>query len=456
MPDRHFITGANTMNNQKLTILGVVAAAMLVWAIFQAQWANRKPPQPDVPKYLIQGLAQDKIAAIELTAEKDKVRLTRGEKGFVVATKDNYPAKTSEINAILAACLDLKPAELRTENSANHADLGVTAETARYAVSLLDADGKPLAGFFMSKSSEQTNEVYVRPMDGNKVYRVAENNWPYISPIDFVEKELTNPNRDDIVKITVTVPDGSYVLDKPDQGNIVLEKLPEGKQFKGSEYKSVFEAIAGLSLEDVQKESDKTADLKFDSSYVAQLKDSTVYTLAIAKKDEKYYVKCDAAFMDTTKVEIDRSAKDSEEELKKKEAKLLAHDKAVAFSQKHKGWIYTIPSYKAQSMTKKLADLLEDIKKPEAPATPATPTAPVAPTMPTAPQPAAPVAPAQPAPEAPKVEAQPQAPAVAPAPAEAKPAEAQPAPVAPAQPAPAQPTPAEKPAETPKPAEPVK
>ena len=100
------------MTNQKLTILGVVAAAMLVWAVFQAQWANRKPPQPDVPKYLIQGLAQDKIAAIELTAEKDKVRLARGEKGFVVATKDNYPAKTSEINAILAACLDLKPADL--------------------------------------------------------------------------------------------------------------------------------------------------------------------------------------------------------------------------------------------------------------------------------------------------------------------------------------------------------
>jgi hypothetical protein len=437
MPDRHFISGANTMDNKKLTTLGIVAAAMLVWAVFQAQWANRKPSQPDVPKYLIQGLAQEKIAAIEMVAEKDKIRLARGEKGFVVATKDNYPAKTNEINVILAACLDLKPAELRTENAANHADLGVTAETARYAVSLLDAEGKRLAGFFMSKPSEQTNEVYVRPMDSDKVYRVAENNWPYISPMDFVEKELTNPNRDDIVKVTVTVPDGSYVLDKPDQGNIVLEKMPE--------YKSVFEAVAGLSLEDIQKESDKTPDLKFDTTYTAQLKDSTVYTLAIAKKDDKYYLKCDAVFTDTTKVEIDRTAKDTPEELKQKEAKLLAHDKAVAFSQKHKGWIYTIPSYKAQSMTKKLADLLEDIKKPEAPATP------TAPAVPAVPQPAAPVTP-----EAPKVEAQPQAPAAAPVPAETKPADAQPAPAAPAQPAPAQPAAAEKPAETPKPAEPAK
>jgi hypothetical protein len=449
MPDRHFITGANTMNNQKLTILGVVAAAMLAWAVFQAQWANRKPSQPDVPKYLIQGLAQEKIAAIEMVAEKDKIRLARGEKGFVVATKDNYPAKTNEINVILAACLDLKPAELKTDNKANHADLGVTDETARYKVLLQDADSKTVAGFWMSKPNEQTNEVYVRPKDSDKVYRVAENNWPYLSPMDFVEKELTNPNRDEIVKVTVTVPEGGYVLDKPDQGNIALEKMPEGKQFKASEYKSVFEAIAGLSLEDVQKESDKTADLKFDSSYVAQLKDSTVYTLSIAKKDEKFFIKCDAVFTDTTKVEIDRSVKDSEEELKKKEAKLLAHDKAVTFSQKHKGWIYTIPSYKAQSMTKKLADLLEDIKKPEVSATPTVPAAPAVP------QPAAPEAAPQPAPEALKVEAQPQAPAAAPVPVEAKPAE-KPADVQPAPSAPAQPAPADNPAETSKPTDPAK
>lgn len=436
------------MNNQKLTILGVVAAAMLVWAIFQAQWANRKPSQPDVPQYLIQGLAQEKVAAIELTAEKEKIRLARGEKGFVVTTKDNYPAKTSEINVILAACLDLKPAELRTENAANHADLGVTAETARYAVSLLDAEGKPLAGFFMSKPNEQTNEIYIRPMDSDKVYRIAENNWPYISPMDFVERELANPNRDDIVKVTVTGPDGSYVLNKPDQGNISLEAMPEGKQFKGSEYKSVFEAIAGLSLEDIQKESDKTADLKFDTTYMAQLKDTTVYSLAIAKKDEKYFVKCDAAFLDTTDVTIDRTAKDSEEELKKKEAKLLARDKAIAFSNKHKGWIYTIPSYKAQSLTKKLADLLEDVKKPEAPAAAATPTAPV---VPIPPQPAVPTTIPQPAP---KADAQPQAPAAVPAPVEAepadKPAEAKPTP------APVPSAPADKPAEAPKPAEPAK
>ncbi len=353
------------MNNQKLTILGVVAAVMLSWAIAQSYWANRKPSMPDVPQYLIQGLPQEKIAAIDLTLDKDKVRLVRGAKGFLVETKDNYPAKTSEINSILAACLDLKPAELKTDNKANHADLGVTDETARYKVILQDAESKTLAGFWLSKPHEQTSEVYVRPVDSDKVYRVSENNWPYMSPMDFVEKELTNPNRDEIVKVTVTVPDGAYVLNKPDQGNISLDKMPEGKQFKGSEYRTVFEALAGLYLDDVQKESDKTSDLKFDSTYVAQLKDTTQYTLAIAKKDEKYYAKCDAAFLDTTDVTIDRTAKDSEEELKKKEAKLLARDKAVAFSAKHKGWIYTIPSYKAQSLTKKMADLLEDIKKEE-------------------------------------------------------------------------------------------
>lgn len=388
------------MNNKKLTTLGIVAAAMLVWAIFQAQWANRKPSQPDVPQFLIQGLPQEKISAIELSLEKEKVRLVRGGKGFLVETKDGYPAKTSEINAILAACLDLKPAELKTDNKANHSDLGVTDETARYKVLLQDAEAKILAGFWLSKANEQTNEVYVRPIDSDKVFRVAENNWPYVNPMDFIDKELTNPGREDIVKVKVTTPEGGYVLNKPDGGNIALENMPEGKQFKGSEYKTVFEAIAGLSLDDVQKESDKTADLKFDTTYVAQLKDTTQYTLAIAKKDDKYYVKCDAAFLDTSDVTIDRTAKDSEEELKKKEAKLLARDKAAAFSTQHKGWIYTIPTYKAQSLTKKLADLLEDIKKEESKSDAAAPAA--VPAAPAAPKPAdkpAEVQPAAPAPD---------------------------------------------------------
>jgi hypothetical protein len=76
-----------------------------------------------------------------------------------------------------------------------------------------------------------------------------------------------------------------------------------------------------------------------------------------------------AEFTDKTPVEkasIDQGGEvESEEELKKKEAKLLARDNAAEFTAKHNGWLYEIAEWKAKNLTKKLEDLLEDEEKSE-------------------------------------------------------------------------------------------
>ncbi len=71
-------------------------------------------------------------------------------------------------------------------------------------------------------------------------------------------------------------------------------------------------------------------DSKFDREYVCTLKDSTVYALKIAKKDDKTYITCEADYTDKTPVTKDSNV-ESEEELKKKEAKLLAQEGAIKF-----------------------------------------------------------------------------------------------------------------------------
>src|SRR4030043_128909 len=102
---------------------------------------------------------------------------------------------------------------------------------------------------------------------------------------------------------------------------------------------------------------------------MCRLKDSTVYALRIAQKDGKTYVSCVAEFTDKTPVEkapVDQGGKvESEEELKKKEAKLLARDNATKFTTKHQGWVYEIAEWKAKNLMKELADLIGDEKKSE-------------------------------------------------------------------------------------------
>ena len=109
--------------------------------------------------------------------------------------------------------------------------------------------------------------------------------------------------------------------------------------------------------------------MAFEKQYMCRLKDSTVYALRIAQKEDKTYVSCVAEFTDKTPVEkasVNQGGEvESEEELKKKEAKLLARDNATKFTAKHQGLVYEIADWKAKNLTKELADLIEDEEKTE-------------------------------------------------------------------------------------------
>ena len=137
--------------------------------------------------------------------------------------------------------------------------------------------------------------------------------------------------------------------------------MPEGKRFKEKGNDQTFYALEDLSFADVTGKGE-IADLKFDTTYVCRLEDSTVYIFKFAKKNGKSYLKCRAEYTDKTLVTKETGV-ESEEELKKKEAKLLAKDGARTFAEKHKGWIYEVGQYKVDGMTKKLDDMIEDIEQ---------------------------------------------------------------------------------------------
>lgn len=351
------------MSNKKLAILGIVAIVMVVSAGVQLRLSTTPSSVSATgPIYLIQGLDTNRIASIVLGKADDQVILTRSGNRFVVANKDDYPAKVTEINGVIAACLDIKTAEFVTGNAANHADLGVTESAAAHVVKLFGADSKPITGLLISAPNKDKSGSYVRLISSNDVYLTIDRPWPSrFSAMDFIDTNLLSIDRDKIVSVTLTSPDETYTLKAEETGSaITLEKMPAGKKLKGTEYERVFSALTNLSFDDVIKETSAASDLKFDSTYICRLDDSTVYTFALAQQDEKTFVKCQAMFTDQTLVTKDREV-ESEEDLKEKEAILLARNDAIRFSEKHADWIYRIPEFQAGNMAKKLDDLIEDI-----------------------------------------------------------------------------------------------
>jgi len=350
------------MSNRKLTILGIVAVLMVIWAVAQSHVSNRPSMETEGPSFLLQGLDPAGIGSIVLGSGEDTVTLKRQQGDFAVVNKDNYPAKIGEINNLLTKCQEIQRTQFVTDNPANHEDLGVTEENANATIKFFKADSSLLTGIIGGKTKELGQGTYVRLASSDAVY-VAPT-MPYIADtaISYIEQELISVKRDDIVSVTVSSASEQYTLKKMEDGKeVILENVPAGKKYKSSDGDSVFTALTSLRFDDVMKKPD---DLTFDKEYICTLKDSTVYALKIAQKDEKTYVTCEADYTDKTPVVKDSNV-EPEEELKKKEAKLLAQEGVIKFTTKHKVWVYEIAEWKAKNLIKELSDLIEDEEQPK-------------------------------------------------------------------------------------------
>lgn len=360
------------MSNRKLIILSIVAGLMIVCAVIQSRIGRAPARALSGDSYLIQGLDPAKITSILIGTGENAVRLIRRGDHFVVGNKDNYPAVTSRINNLITSCLDIHAVELTTSNPANHNELEVSEEKAKSIIKFLKNDGQTITGVVIGKTDSQTHSTYVRLVSSNDVYMTTKAPQVQDSAMDYIEKEIVNISRDDVAGVTVTGPNDSYTLkiddsnDEPRpseglEGNIILENIPEGKKLKKSDCSQVLSGLSLLSFNDVKKESPAGEKLKFENRYVCELKDMTVYTFNMAKADGKTYARCSAEYVGETQI-VKEKRKESKEELKNKEAKWLAYNRAIDFTQKHQGWLYEIPEWKAKNLTRKLSELLTEEK----------------------------------------------------------------------------------------------
>jgi hypothetical protein len=78
------------MSNKKLTILGIVAVLMVLWAVIQSGISNRPGVETTGPTYLIQGFDPSGVGSIIVGTGEDAFTLKNQRSGFVIADKGNY------------------------------------------------------------------------------------------------------------------------------------------------------------------------------------------------------------------------------------------------------------------------------------------------------------------------------------------------------------------------------
>ncbi len=352
------------MTDKKLTVLGIAAIVMVVLVGIQSGLLKKGPAAPAGQGYLLQGINTDAVATILIGASADQVILTRKGTAFTVVSLDDYPAKTDTVNELLTQCLDIKTLELITSNPANHAEIGVTENTARYVIKFADSSNQPLAGLVISETNPDTGNAYAKLISSDDVYAITNVPWLYTTAGDYIEKLLLKVDQPNIESVTVTTPSGDYKIEPAgDTGEVTVVDLPAGVDVDTALAKKVFTALGDLRFTEVRTTAAEKLD--FTTSYKCTLKDTTVYTISIARRAASFFIKCDADFMDRSQVKMQRGVVESDEELKAKEAKLLAKQAADKFDKLHTGWVYELPAFQAENMTKNLSDLLK--QKPIAP-----------------------------------------------------------------------------------------
>jgi len=385
------------MSDKKLTLLGVLAIGLLVLALIVAQVSQVKPEPFLSGAPLLQGIDPAKVDKITFGVGEKLSALKRSGDHFVVQDKGDYPASNQQINELFTKCLDVKVSEKVTDKADNHESLEVTESKARYVIQFYDAQGNLMTGLIVGATAQGIRGTYVRKANDNAVYLSSDTPFFRTAALDYVQKNLCQVDSNKIVEVTVTTPADSYTIIEK-EGKPALKEIAADAKPKEYEIRSVFQALASLDFSDVVV-GDAASQVKFDSSYVCKLNDSTIYTFQIAKQGEDIFVKASSEFTDTVPVSIDRTKQDSEEELKAKEAKLMARDASKKFNETHGPWLYKLAGWQGGKLVKPYADLIEAPQQEEKPAdAPATDAAPVAPSVSEA-VPAAPAAPeAAPAP----------------------------------------------------------
>ncbi len=350
------------MSNAKLAFLGAMAFVLVVWCIIIGSAGPGSSIAFVKGHDLLPRYNRDRIAGIEIEKDGKKLTMNRpGNQGYVVTSRLSYPASTSKIWSLIADIEGIKCAAEVSKSKDAFAELGVDGGKESTTVRLFDRAGKEIIGIVAGKSDDKLRGNYVRLSGADTVYVSTQFLSINTDDLDYLNKTVLEVKEKDIAKVEVKGKDRRpFTIESPKEGETKLLGIPAGKRAKTYDYESVFRAVTNLNFEDFQPES-KLADLAFDTTYTVTRRFQPAYDFFIAKKDDKYWVKCKAVYRGPDIKKVATIKGDETKEDTERKDKLIEGAKEVdRFNDRHQSWVYEISSWTAENMTKKFDDLVED------------------------------------------------------------------------------------------------
>lgn len=373
------------MTSRKLSILAIVAVIAVLAGLWLASRQTSPPSLESAALYpdLKQELGAITAVRIVKAGGTPALDLQRGDNGWTVAERNNYPADEAKLRKLITSLTEAKVLEEKTSNPESYAALGVEDITNAAAGGVqieLDGPKQPIK-LIVGKQAQGTQSQYVRRAGEPKSWLVNKSIDTSSSADQWLRKEVIDVSADRVQSAEVTIekskPYSAVKKTRADE-DFTVEGLPKGKQLSSPSAADNFAtALAGLTLSDVKAASEVTDPPSARATI--RTFDGLVAEATGWKKDDKHYVALktsyDAALADKFKVATaDTEKKDAAgTDGDKKDAAANSEgappvdkpadpnvaDESTKVNAQLNGWVYEIPAYKYEAIFKPVDELIK-------------------------------------------------------------------------------------------------
>ena len=381
------------MTSRKLSILAIIA----IVAVGAGLWlAGRQTSTssgetatlyPDLKQQL------DAVTAVRIVnaGGATAVEMKRGESGWTVSERSDYPADEAKLRKLVTNLADAKLLEEKTSNADNYPTLGVEDISNDGVGGIqveIEGPKQPLK-LIVGKQATGGQSHYVRRAGEPQSWLIDKDIDTSASPDQWLRKDIIDVSADRVQAAEVTVGKSkpySAVKKTRADADFTVEGLPKGKELSSPSAADNFAtALSGLTLTDVQSASAMTDEPS--ARAVIKTFDGLVAEATGWKKDDKHYVTLktsyDAAQAERFEVapteaeKKDGSAEPAKEDDSKADAtnsegappaaeaaapepaKPSAEEEAAKANARVSGWVYEIPAYKYEAIFKPVDELIK-------------------------------------------------------------------------------------------------
>lgn len=330
-------------------LLGWLAAATLV-ALALAWILQRDAGPAAAGQRLLPGFADelnDVSALVIEPAGTTSFRLERTSDGWRAPASGGYRVHAGEVRRFVVRLAEARIIETKTANPELHAHLGVEA-----------IDGQPGSGVLVriegassapplligQRESRGITGTYLRYLDEEVALLVDQDLQPARESLGWLERELLDVPPEQIASLRIRHPDGEGLsIDRDELGIFRIANLPEGRAPSGpTAAEATMRALSALEFDDVRTRTDWDREepdilaeftlrdglaIEVRSWRATSLAEGTEHWVAFAARAEP--------------------AKDSD-------AAATAED----MNQRLGPWLYRLPAWKHEQLTRRLEDLL--------------------------------------------------------------------------------------------------